>query len=432
MKKEIRTIPVLPQMPRLSRVAAYARVSSGKDAMLHSLSAQVEYYSSMIEQHAGWVFAGVYADEALTGTKEDRMQFQRMLHDCREGRIDQILTKSISRFARNTVTLLETVRELRNLGIDVYFEEQNIHSISGDGELMLTVLASYAQEESRSASENQKWRIRNGFAQGELMNLRFLYGYRISKERGVEIDPKEAKTVREIFRRIVHGDSINSVIRWLNRTGIRGALGGKWTIPRLRELITNEKYTGNALLQKTYVNNHIDKRKMKNCGELPQYFCTETHPAIIDSETFEAAQKAIMHIQETKPQQSPRQQHIFTGMIVCSICGKTYRFIKCGGKARWACATYLRDGKAFCPSRKIPEDVLIRLSCDSLGMKSFDETLFRQQISRIVAGPPNILTFHLKSGEEKETRWENQSRKESWTPEMRLKAAEHARRRWHG
>ena len=156
----------VPTAPKLTRVAAYARVSSAKDTMLHSLSAQVSHYNSLIQQHPGWIFCGVYADEGLTGTKADRENFQRMLADCRAGKIDMIVTKSISRLARNTVTLLETVRELKDLGVDVYFEEQNIHSASSDGELMLSILASYAQEESLSVSENQKWRIRHNFENG--------------------------------------------------------------------------------------------------------------------------------------------------------------------------------------------------------------------------------------------------------------------------
>ena len=150
----------------LTRVAAYARVSTGKDAMLHSLSAQVSHYSNLIQNHPGWSYAGVYADEAVTGTKEDRKNFQRLIADCKTGKIDAIITKSISRFARNTVTLLNTIRELKDIGIDVYFEEQNVHTLSADGELLITLLASYAQEESRSASENQKWRVRKNFREG--------------------------------------------------------------------------------------------------------------------------------------------------------------------------------------------------------------------------------------------------------------------------
>ena len=153
----------IPMQPKALRVCAYARVSSGKDAMLHSLSAQVSYYNSLIQSHADWLYCGVFSDEAITGTKSQRDGFQRMLASCRAGEIDLVITKSISRFARNTVTLLQTVRELKSLGVDVFFEEQNIHTMSADGELMLTILASYAQEESLSASENQKWRIRKAF-----------------------------------------------------------------------------------------------------------------------------------------------------------------------------------------------------------------------------------------------------------------------------
>lgn len=160
MGRNIETVHFPDTAPKLKRVAAYARVSSGKDAMLHSLSAQISEYSSRIQNHPGWQYAGVYADEAKTGTKDSRENFQRLVAECRAGNVDMVITKSISRFARNTVTLLETVRELKALGVDVFFEEQNIHTLSGNGEVMMSILASFAQAESQSASENQKWRIR--------------------------------------------------------------------------------------------------------------------------------------------------------------------------------------------------------------------------------------------------------------------------------
>jgi site-specific DNA recombinase len=178
MRSIKRVEPSMPQIPVRKRVAAYARVSSGKDAMLHSLSAQVSYYSGYIQRRRGWEYVGVYADEALTGTKDERPEFQRLMNDCRDGKIDMVITKSIARFARNTVTMLEAVRELKSLGVDVYFEKENIHSLSGDGEVMLTILASYAQEESRSVSENCKWRVRKMFAQGRTNNGVML-GYRL-------------------------------------------------------------------------------------------------------------------------------------------------------------------------------------------------------------------------------------------------------------
>ena len=197
MERIVTRVKMMPKLPKLKRVAAYARVSSGKDAMLHSLSAQVSYYSTLIQSHNGWEYAGVYADEALTGTKESRENFQRLLTDCRSGKIDMVITKSISRFARNTVTLLTTVRELKALGVDVYFEEQNIHSADADGELMLSILASYAQEESLSASENQKWRVRQNFEQGKPWRG-YMMGYRYDGERYVVV-PEEAEVVRSIY-----------------------------------------------------------------------------------------------------------------------------------------------------------------------------------------------------------------------------------------
>ena len=214
MERIVQQVGSIPAQPKALRVAAYARVSSGKDAMLHSLSAQVSYYSSLIQNHSGWLYCGVYADEALTGTKENRTEFQRLLAECRAGSIDLIITKSISRFARNTVVLLQTVRDLKSLGVDVYFEEQNIHSMSADGELMLTILASYAQEESLSASENQKWRIKKNFEDGkpwsgQVLGYKYVDGVYIVK-------PEEAEIVRSIFADYLSGMGVEAIMKKLN------------------------------------------------------------------------------------------------------------------------------------------------------------------------------------------------------------------------
>lgn len=219
MERKIKQVPLQKmQVPKLTRVAAYARVSSGKDAMLHSLSAQVSYYNDLIQHQPGWVFCGVYADEALTGTKADRENFTHLLNDCRAGKVDIVITKSISRFARNTVTLLGTVRELKRIGVDVYFEEQNIHSISPDGELMLSILASYAQEESLSASENQKWRIERNFENGMPWNGTML-GYRYKDGTYITV-PEETETVRFIFDQYLSGKGITAIMKMLNKKAI--------------------------------------------------------------------------------------------------------------------------------------------------------------------------------------------------------------------
>ena len=409
------------EMPRLMRVAAYARVSSGKDAMLHSLSAQVSYYSDLIQRHNGWQYVGVYADEALTGTKDSRENFQRLLADCRTGKIDMVITKSISRFARNTVTLLETVRELKEQGVDVYFEEQNIHSLSADGELMLTILASYAQEESLSASENQKWRIRKGFERGELMGLRYLFGYRI--EKGIiTVDPEKAKIVCEVFRRFNAGETLGGIAADLNARNIKRVMGGGWNAQRIRDLVTNEKYLGNALLQKTFVNNHLEKKQVKNRGELPQYYAEGTHEAIIDAEIFFRAQERIRMLDSEAKKRTPPKRTPFTGKIRCAKCGKNYKRGRCLDRAFWNCSTYLTKGKNVCQCSRIPEPLLYGMAAEVLGLHAFDADAFESKITAIVAHDNNTLVFCFADGTETVKRWQHRSRAESWTEDMKAAA----------
>ena len=261
-------VPV--QLPVRKRVAAYARVSMEKDAMLHSLAAQVSYYSERIQRNPEWEYAGVFADFGLTGTKETRPEFQRMLKECREGKIDLILVKSISRFARNTLTLLNTVRELKGLGIGVYFEEQKLDSLSGDGEFMLTILASFAQEESRSVSENCKWCIRKKFEQGIPTGFG-MYGYEVRNGSFV-IKPKEAAVVRRIFQMYLDGMGSVRIMKLLMAEGVPAPMGGLWNDSVIMDMLRNEKYAGDLLLQKFYTNNHIEKKQLRNRGELPQYY----------------------------------------------------------------------------------------------------------------------------------------------------------------
>ena len=280
----------VPAQSKATRVAAYARVSSGKDAMLHSLSAQVSYYSNLIQNHPGWLYCGVYADEALTGTKENRTEFQRLLVECRAGNIDLIITKSISRFARNTVVLLQTVRELKSMGVDIYFEEQNIHSMSADGELMLTILASYAQEESLSASENQKWRIKKNFEDGKPWSGQVL-GYRY--ENGVYIvKPEEAEIVRKIFELYIQGNGVRKIKRYLEEHGIKTVTGKtEWSTSTIDRMLSNEKYVGEVRMQKTFTADFLTGRRAKNEGQLDSYLVENAHEPIIDRETFELVQR---------------------------------------------------------------------------------------------------------------------------------------------
>lgn len=406
--------------PKYKRVAAYARVSSGKDAMLHSLSAQVSYYSGLILNHSGWQYAGVYADEALTGTKDSRENFRRLLADCRAGLVDMVITKSISRFARNTVTLLETVRELKSLKVDVYFEEQNIHSISSDGELMLTILASYAQEESLSVSENLKWRVRQNFENGMPWNGTIL-GYRYDHGTYI-IEPEEAKIVRRIFDSYLQGDGLMTIAKKLNADDLTSRYGNEFGQVGIMRILRNYTYTGNLLLQQTFSENHLTKRKRRNNGELPMYHIQDAHEAIIPLAQFNAVQEEIKRRAEQHYYPTTnRGQYPFSGIVVCAGCGKHYRRKNTAGGPVWICPTFNSKGKSFCPSKQIPENTLISITKEVLGsLEALDS-----EITAIQAEKDNTLVFCFRDGTETVKQWQDRSRAKSWTPEMK----EAARRR---
>ena len=427
MDKKISKIdPGILPMPAKTRVAAYARVSSGKDAMLHSLSAQVSYYSQLIQAHSDWEYAGVFADEALTGTKADRDGFQRLLAECRAGNIDLIITKSISRFARNTVTLLETVRELKSLGVDVYFEEQNIHTISANGELMLTILASYAQEESLSASENQKWRIRKSFEKGIPVDGTIL-GYRLVNGTYI-IKPDEAEVVRSIFADYLSGMGKEAIMKKLNTAGITTRNGNRWSPSCIHRVLHNYTYTGNLLLQKTFRENHITKKTLPNHGELPQYLVKHTHEPIVSMETFLAAQDEAERRSKKRSGATSKNEYPFTSLIVCAHCGKHYRRKITRGGPVWICSTYNVYGKSACPSKQIPEGALEKAAAEVLGLGAFDAESLHNKITAIRAEGNNTLIFLFRDGTQTVKQWADRSRAESWTPEMKARAAEIARK----
>ena len=420
-----RIAPIAPAHKR-KRVAAYARVSSGKDAMLHSLAAQVSYYSELIQRNPQWEYAGVYADENLSGTKEARPEFQRMLRDCRDGKIDRILCKSTSRFARNTVTLLEAARELKGLGISVSFEKENIDTMSGDGELMLAILASLAQEESRSVSENCKWRVRKKFEQGIPTGLR-MYGYDV-RNGNFTILPEEAEVVRRIFRMYLDGMGSERIMRVLNAEGIPAPEGGPWNAGTIMMMLRNEKYAGDLLLQKSYVNNHVEKKQLPNRGELPQYFVAEDHAPIIDREIFDAVQaeiarRSILHT--AKATDAVKRPDMPLGdRIICGICGKKYRrkITRQGtpyAAPVWICATFNYRGKAYCASKQIPEQTLMELIAAALG-----ESRTADDVDHIEMHPGNRVLFVFRDGHAEEHFWKDRSRRDSWDAEKRKRAAE--------
>ena len=424
MEINIRKIEAKEQLNKLKRVCAYARVSSDKEAMLQSLSNQVSHYNKMISANSEWQFIGVYADEGISGTKEDRPNFKRMVDDAQQGKIDLIVTKSISRFGRNTETVIKTIRQLNTKGVDVYFESQNLHTLSADGEFMLTILASYYQEEARSVSENMKWRIKKDFEKGILWGARDFYGYKVENKKFIVV-PEQADVIRRIFNLYIDGLGILAITQLLNQEGINPLHSEKWSYGSLLQMLKNVNYTGDLILQKTYSENHLTKKKIKNKGEFHQYFVEDNHEPIISKELFKQASK-------TRNQRASRfktnekrtmNRYPFTNRIRCGCCGGGYQHKTTEYNNFWLCTTYNVHGKEYCNgSKRIPEKSLYEGLNQYLGINEFDEVKFNKKVDYMVAESENKIELHLLDGTVDVITWENSSRKESWTLEMREKA----------
>ena len=405
MRKISKIEPKLPVIQARKKVAAYARVSRDTERLMHSVSAQVSYYSALIQKNPEWEYAGVYADMGISGTDISRRgEFLRMLADCEEGKIDIILTKSISRFARNTVDLLETVRHLKNLGIEVRFEKEHIHSLSEDGELMLTLLASFAQEESRSISENVKWGVRKRFQSGEIGAAnKHILGYQYDEdEKKYVIIPEEAEAVRWMFQMYIDGVPLRGIAESMNSAGIRTTLGNDFQEASVRQLIFNEVYAGDIRRQKCYMADPITKTKVKNCGELPQYYMADCHEAIIDRETYAKVQAEMERRAGLVNPAYP-----FTGKIKCGICGQSFTRRKGTTKGKeyvsWFCRAKKEVGMT-CTSCNYSEQNLMEICAKLMGTDSFDGTAFESSVRLISALPDGSLEVQFFDGQIK--RWE--------------------------
>ena len=299
------TIPEKPELveearPRQLRVAAYCRVSTKDEQQLGSYEAQKEYYTDKIMTNQAWTMAGIYADEGITGTSaRKRQQFLEMVRHCRQHKIDLILTKSISRFARNTVDSLNYIRVLRDLGIGVYFEEQNINTLDVSSEFLVTLYSAFAQSESESISGNIRWGKRQAMREGKaIMQYKKLYAFKRGDDGKPSVIPKQAEVVRRIYSRYLAGDSLRMIKGMLEREHILNAYGqAEWTLPSIRSILTNEKYCGDVLLQKTFIQDCISKKVIKNTGQLPMYLIPNHHEAIVDRQTYDAVQAlSLIHI----------------------------------------------------------------------------------------------------------------------------------------
>ena len=437
MKKVSKIEATKPVAPRLLKVAAYARVSAETDRTMHSLSAQISFYSDLIQKNPGWQYVGVYADNFISGTEiERRPEFKRMLQDCEDGKIDIVLTKSISRFARNTVDLLETVRHLKELGIEVRFEKERINSLSEDGEIMLTLLASFAEEEVRSLSENVRWAVRKKFERGR-PNSYCMYGYRWDGEKFI-VEPEEAKIVRLIYQNFLDGLSAEETEKQLEQMVVKSYTGQHFSNSSIRSILRNEKYTGNMLLQKEYTESHITHKSKKNNGELPMYWVENSHEAIIPLETYQKVQDEIKRRRELG---ALANWHIptshFTSKIKCGCCeasfvkstrknrakcsqiGEKYSFYQCASK---------KKGSSACTSGTIRESVLEEECAKALGIPVFDPDAFSELVSQIMIPETGTMIFKLTDGQTIKHHWHRNAKKDCWTQELRDQASAYRKR----
>lgn len=435
MPKISRIEPTVPAIKQLKKVAAYARVSMQSKRMMHSLSAQVSYYSKLIQKNPDWEYAGVYADDFISGTNTvKRDEFKRMLADCEEGKIDIILTKSISRFARNTVDLLETVRHLKAKGIEVRFEKENINSMSGDGELMLSILASFAQEESRSISENIRWATKKRFEKG-IPNGKFkIFGYRWEDDKLVPV-PEEAEIVKRIYQNFLDGKSRLETEKEFAAEGITTANGCRWVDSNIKVVLTNITYTGNLLLQKEFIEDPITKRRKKNRGEMPQYFVENTHEPIIDMETFQYVQDEIARRKELGALANKSlNTTCFTGKIKCPHCGVSYMHNKRTDRGNflefWCCGSRKKKGGRCEVGGSINHKNMVKACTEVLGLEEFDEEIFLREIDHIDVPKRYVLEFHMTDGRVITKDCPNTGHKDCWTAEYRAKTS--AKRRKNG
>ena len=352
------------------RVAAYCRVSTDSDEQATSYEAQIEHYTAHINGHPDWNLAGIYADDGISGTNtKKREEFNRMIDECMAGNIDMVITKSISRFARNTLDCLKYIRQLKEKSIPVYFEKENINSMDSKGEVMLTIMASLAQQESQSLSQNVKLGLQYRYQQGEIqVNCNRFLGFAKDENKRLIVVPEEAKIIKRIYREYLEGASMLKIARGLEADGIlTGAGNEKWHTSNINQILRNEKYIGDALLQKTYTTDFLTKTRVKNHGIVPQYYVENSHEAIIPREIFmqvqeELIRRRIVHTSPNGKNRTFSSIHCFSNMFICGGCGEFYRRIHWNNRGKksvvWRCISRLENTGLYCDARTVLESTI--------------------------------------------------------------------------
>lgn len=398
-------------------VAAYCRVSTDSDAQLESLETQKTHYESYINSRDDWEFAGLYFDEGITGTKADkRPKLMRLIEDCKAKKVDFVITKSISRFSRNTTDCLDIVRTLLNLNIPVYFEKENINTGSMESELFLSILSSMAEGESTSISENNKWGIKKRFENGTYKLGYVPYGYRWENGE-IIVDPEQAVIVKRIFSELLAGKGTDAIAKCLNEENVPTKKGGRWTSTSIRGILANEKYTGDCIFQKTYTDSNFNRHK--NDGQLDQYYVAEHHEAIISHEDFDAAAALIEQRANEKGikrgSNKYQQRYAFSGKIICSECGDTFRrrihtstYVK---YPAWVCNTHLTDTSKCSMLYLRDDDIKLAFAtminkliyCHKLVLKPYLESLQANTSDKALLRIQQLETLLEQNAEQRET-----------------------------
>ena len=358
---QVKVIQPIAEQEKKLRVAAYARVSSDSADQLNSFATQVGYYTSYIQSKEEWEFAGIYADEAVTGTTADkRDDFQRLLADCRAGKIDRILVKSISRFARNTLDCIQTVRELKQLGVAIEFEKEDIDTGNMGSEMLLSILGSAAQEESLSISKNLKWSYRRRMKSGDFITNSAPIGY-ILKNKTLIPNPQEVPIVEYIFNSYLAGKGIVEIASELTEMEMRNKDGStkRWRSVTILNILKNEKYIGDSLVQKRFTTEELPFQRKQNNGELPQYYIKNSHQGIIPVEVFGAVQKLLKQRSLTHAPKNEIQQFPLSKVVKCGLCGSTFYRKPKNQSIKWICYQHLK-GKELCPTKAISQDEIYR------------------------------------------------------------------------
>ena len=353
------------------KVAAYCRVSTDSDEQAGSYETQVAHYTEYITKNPEWELAGIYADDGISGTNtKKREQFNVMIDDCMAGKIDRIITKSISRFARNTLDCLKYVRQLRDKNIDIYFEKENIHTLEASGELLLTIMASLAQQESASLSQNIKLGLQFRYQEGKVqVNHNHFLGYTKDENGKLIIDEEEAKIVRRIYREYLEGASMKNIAKGLEADGIlTGGKHAKWHQSTVKNILVNEKYMGDALLQKTITTDFMEKTRIKNDGSLPQYYVKDNHEAIIPKDIYTQVQEEMArrtNIYSGKDEKKKRiysSRYALSSICTCTRCGDIYRRFHWNNRGKesyvWRCCTRSEKGPKACDAPTVYETEL--------------------------------------------------------------------------